>query len=117
MKRRWFQIHLSTALIVMFVASLIIWANTRIFRGGSLLTDGNLVPNQYVVDLNTLFGRGQYIEARGWPFRYQYTLKDNLEFLNLWWSLPMDLVVMVTVLLLTVVVTEHLIRRRDRGRT
>ena len=28
-KRAWFQIHLSTAVVVMFVAGCLIWANTK----------------------------------------------------------------------------------------
>jgi hypothetical protein len=47
--RRWFQIHLSTAVVMMFVAGGFVWANCQLFY----------------------YGRGFYV--RGFPFSFYYS--------------------------------------------
>ena len=40
-KRRWFQIHLSTAIVMMFVAGTMMWINFRL-AGSYVRTEGNI---------------------------------------------------------------------------
>jgi hypothetical protein len=56
MKRRWFQIHLSTAIVMMFAASGLLWLNLRLVRA----THPELIE----------FGPSSrtWIETRGWPY-------------------------------------------------
>jgi hypothetical protein len=60
MKRRYFQIHLLTAVVGMLVASGFLWANTRL-NSQEYLTDLQLNGVEYVVLYSVTF------KWRGWP--------------------------------------------------
>lgn len=58
MKRWWFQIHLSTAIVLMFVAGAILFINFEVQRSYSAVIRN---PTQTVVD---------YYDGWGWPLLY-----------------------------------------------
>ena len=70
MKRRWFQIHLSTAVVLMFVAGGLMWAN---LRARKVEWDGSNIG--YVATRSPAFDYG-------WP---QVILNDHYE-----WKTPFD---------------------------
>lgn len=60
--RRWYQFHLSTALVLMFTASLFLWLNTRQYEDTK---------------------RHLQLFARGWPYAwYVHTPDQELSFRN-----------------------------------
>src|SRR5690242_3240501 len=59
-RRRWFQFHLSTAIVGLFAASLILWAQLREHWRWYELTSFYHHSTSWVSD-------------RGWPFEYQRT--------------------------------------------
>ena len=54
-KRPWFQYHLSTAYIVMLLASVLLWLNVRWYERDD--------PTGYWT----------YVDERGWPFTYLHS--------------------------------------------
>jgi hypothetical protein len=99
-KRRWFQFHLSTAIVLMFVASALLWLNLRQSIGYE--------DRSYVVRL------------RGWPvaFIYEHYWKPFPEWVAepTWvpWGLTLDLGVGVGVLFLMFVLVEKVLLRGNR---
>jgi len=74
MKRRWFQIHLSTAVVLMFVAGII---------GGLNFWGREPRPSDLKI-LRFTMPRHEYLEASerhrhdtafGWPFRFQFAYR------------------------------------------
>src|SRR5579862_7759084 len=65
-----FQIHLSTAIVLMFVAGVLIWANTREHTRSADYTEEG--PTNYLHVI---------IKAYGWPFEYKsvYTSFDTMD--------------------------------------
>ena len=113
MTRKRFQIHLSTAVVLMFVAGGMLWLNTTVFRGGLILTDGKLLKDRFIIDLNTFWGMGN-LKTRGWPFRYHLEIADSFTNGRWWlWSMSFNIAVAVSLVLVVAALTEILIRRRE----
>ena len=77
-KRPWFQIHLSTAVVLMVVAGVLVWANVT--------TQIYISPLSYVVNIPPNDQYDKVIgEKRGWPLAFQDTSEQNVK-----WGLPKD---------------------------
>ena len=95
-KRRWFQFHLSTALILMFSTGIIIWLN---------------------VSRVMLQPRGWPCEMESFEWKRTYTVPAHrVTTLYVNWNvigLLNNIVIGCTILLLIAFVSEYLIRRRE----
>ncbi|HYG77124.1 MAG TPA: hypothetical protein VEK08_19120 [Planctomycetota bacterium] len=102
--RRWFQIHLSTAVVLMFVAGGLVCLNLE-------WNDVYLVPNYFG------FGPLTVWQERGWPFVYweRPSLKAACGVPDrfYWETLIANVLVVTTALVLTFRLSESLIRRRE----
>ena len=58
-KRARLQVHLSTAIILMFAAGALMWANIRL-----------QIVTTYYDEFHRRFEPNWHEEARGWPFRF-----------------------------------------------
>ena len=67
-KRRWFQIHLSTAVVLMITAGALLWANVRLIntRRANIYSEG-LIWSPVGPEEKSLA-----IPERGWPLQYWY---------------------------------------------
>lgn len=97
-KRRWFQIHLSTAVVLMFVAGAILWAN---------------VASHEFVYLNNKSKAWEAIAVHGWPI-YADRPAEHPVYSILWAA---NVIVGFFVLTMTWVFCESLIRRREARKT
>lgn len=100
-RRAWFQLHLSTCVVLMVVAGALVWANTRPLPHWLPLRDAS---------------------ARGWPLEFMTPVLDQTSS-GAWagiiqgWSIGNllgDLGVAFAILTLTAVSCEFAIRRRKR---
>lgn len=109
-KRPWFQLHLSTCVVLMVVAGALMWANLDWKYFG-----GNMSSSEY------LRGWPKYMQGKSvpavpkfrmddheWPF--QYNADMNLE------GVAFNLFVALTILGATALACEFPIRRRERKR-
>jgi len=112
-RRAWFQIHLSTAIVMMFVAGGLMWMNMRLQRFEDLPFDAN--KQEYL--------KIGWIEAYGWP-KYAFIrcplyggsavyreMGVNESFLLSYAAI--NLATAITILLLTTFLCERQIRRRE----
>ena len=94
-KRPLFQIHLLTAVVLMFVAGGLIWAN--------------VAPHSATV-------RDRTFLAAGWPFPFSVPLSGGDDVIEaIWWNQVrplLNVVVWAAIVLGAGVVSEYLIRRR-----
>ena len=122
-KRRWFQFHLSTAIVMMFVAGGLLWANLhhRVVESGSMIWDGPIPgpPGSSGWAMYQRWGYGFPFEAvgtdldvQGCPLR-KNTL-DELSPAWHWVGLLGNLTIGIVVVLLVGSACEWLIRRRER---
>jgi len=122
MKRRWFQIHLSTAVVLMLVAGVLLWANVRERQGHRYVT----LDSEEAAVQSALGIHDPYSVVRGWPFTHQEWLSSKTDIFksallawaeaqvygNLWYpgSLAMNVLVALVILLSTASVCEWRIR-------
>jgi hypothetical protein len=99
-RRAWFQIHLSTAILMMFVAGGLMWAN--------VVEDISYYWVQpYVGDPIRLELRKQ-----GWPIRFtEYYLYDSQK--PNYWKCAADFATALVILAAIAFVCEYFIRRRE----
>jgi hypothetical protein len=119
-KKRLFQFSLATAVVLMFVAAGLLWANLLEHENPGCLLDQKLEWGRVSserVNTDYILGGG----PRGWPFVYlQYVYAGGQRGgLSAWkeWHLlclALDVLLAFAVLLTTAVVCEHLIRRKER---
>jgi hypothetical protein len=101
-KRPWFQFHLSTAIVLMFVASGLLWANLSESPAGNL-SDWGVTVHIY-----------------GWPAKVYWVTSDKTGDGFFWKErggysgLAMDAGAALAVLLAVAVFCEWRIRRRER---
>lgn len=106
MKRRWFQIHLSTAVMLMFCAGGLLWLNVdkRAHTDEFLKSFGVEFENE--LDL---------IYVRGWPFAFE----DNsfLPSWSLWnpYALIGNVVLAALILIMIAALSEFFLRRYRRA--
>jgi hypothetical protein len=111
-RRPWFQFSLMTAIVMMFTASGLLWLNTKPYTVLAAATDSN----QFKVEA----------KAQGWPFCFILTqkpwciaLSSNPECektsLSVGW-LVADALVNLGIVLLSAIVCEGIVRRKDRER-
>jgi hypothetical protein len=103
---KWYQLHLSTLLTVMLLASVVVWLNVR-ERGIGLPA--------------TIYGAGDAGSApeyhgRGWPSAYEVWYYDaaNHRYEWDWTALSLDGIFWILVLIIAGGLIEERIRRADR---
>jgi hypothetical protein len=108
MKRRWFQIHLSTAIVLMFITSALLWANLQL-QNEPLHTRGNEMYGFPFVLLFRWSGEHMLISKHQWfRLNYEWMLSFKGFVLNgLSWS---------SLLLVPAFTLEALIRRAENKR-
>jgi hypothetical protein len=100
-RRPWFQFHLSTAVVLMFVASGLLWASVHEYNEWEPL------------------GYWTLVSKRGWPMAYLRATRLSRGSSALFEqhmsvaSLVLDIAVALAILLATAVVLEWRIRRRQ----
>ena len=127
-KRPWFQFHLSTAVVLMFVAGGLMWANTHC-ESYVLYSDGGGDDGGGCTGNKTYLGRGWPLE---WHFSRFEATPDELSVSSirripgerwrryttspvvLYWRLTLDLTAGFAVIAATSLVCEWSIRRRER---
>jgi hypothetical protein len=101
-KRRFWQIHLSTAITLVFVASGLLWLN--------------LHDQKHSASLVEYFGTENIYEVYGWPWivhNYAYSRQGELFCAQIsWQSAALNVAVAAVVLTGGTVASEFLIRRR-----
>jgi hypothetical protein len=98
---RWFQIHLSTAVLLMFLGGGLIWLNARRYE---TRFDGYPI-NAYGWPTTMYLNSDSYETARGWPV-VQFRPLNAL----------CDVLVSIVILFLAKTTMEIIIRRRERGK-
>ena len=105
-RRFWFQLHLSTAIVLMFVAGGFLWANVREYQLTEEITLG------FRESKNVL-----YWSTRGWPFPYSRTMPDwdiTVERRIVSWNnAMMNLLMARASVVVCVYACEFFIRRRE----
>ena len=104
--RRWFQIHLSTAVVVMVLASILIFVNvterTASWEIGRMLD----------------FSIRRDAVVRGWPIPFQVRLivenREDFDILVKILRVTLNAVIGVIILIVTAIFLEYLIRRRAK---
>lgn len=106
--RRWYQFRLSTALLLMFAASLLLWLNVR--QTEDRTTKNNLLLN-----------------ARGWPYAWHVHIpQQEVHFKQAvgtvresstiqWTHLALNTAIALGILGATAFLTEWTIRRREKS--
>lgn len=107
--RRWFQLHLSTCVIMMFVASGLVWLNVR--ANSNPQFEGNTID---------------YLDGYGWPLYYYYASNGKFTIVDLafavveyglvlneilWKAVCFNGIVSLFVLITTACCCEFLLRR------
>ena len=103
-KRRWFQIHLSSAVVLMFVASGLVWSN--------VIPSSRLLPYVFVYGWPLII----YVDYANLPRNTIDGFGLMSEFGNrefMWLHCFMNLIVMLLVFFGVCVCSEWLIRRRE----
>jgi hypothetical protein len=104
-KRPWLQFHLSTAVVLTFVAAGLLWANVTPCEA----SDFNPFPRS-----SHLIGETwQDTLRRGWPTWYRQEWASGLVEWR-WSILALDTLAASAILLATAALLEWLIRRRER---
>ena len=112
-KRRWFQIHLSTAIVMMFVAGGLLWINMGWERNFLLAAGHPVATHGWPVDGATI--DGMYIvrilssDVLGGRFEFHKGLTFGVIF-N-WWL--MNLLCAIAILVVIAWLLERRIRRRE----
>ncbi len=72
-KRRWFQVHLSTCIVLMFVAAGLVWLN---LKARPAIEQGSIDQNtkSRVGHLEKYYTR---LQIRGWPYEFQNFFEDT----------------------------------------
>jgi hypothetical protein len=130
-KRPWFQFHLSTAIVLMFVAAGLMWLNVTLGELRSL-SQWKAYPGSVQLEDNGPCYSRMYYRGRGWPFSF-----CRVTFFNTPTSIPQtdteapfvnefedsgtlainlvaDLALSVTLLLAVAFCCERVIRLRER---
>src|SRR5437762_2765563 len=106
-KRRFFQTQLSTAVVLMLVAGVLVWANVREREALLKYPDGTVAP-----------ANGPFFEVRdyGWPFVAYRKMHFFTEtwYLHLGPSVLYDALIALAILLVVWQVCEWRIRRREQ---
>ena len=120
-KRPWLQFHLSTAVVLMFVAAGLLWLNmpkqtysakdakvTAIVPGGA---DATPPPAPFPMD----------VWQQGWPLEWRLVLEDTIGGVSPprheetgYWNLTLDIGAALAMLSVVGVACEQIIRRRER---
>jgi hypothetical protein len=90
-------VHLSTGVVMMFVAGVLLWLNTRPCVDGyasTIFLDG--------------ICRATPFYAQGWPLRFTGRMPDVVQM-----NLAIDVGSAVMILMATAIICERLIRRRE----
>ncbi len=108
-RRRWFQFHLSTAIVLMFVAAGLLWINVRI-------DPATIVHLPYIPpDSNVTFSPPLGVaDCRGWPWYFH--MKPDVMSWYEWHYGPLlgDAAVVLAILVAVAFLCEWRIRRRER---
>jgi hypothetical protein len=117
-RRRWLQLHLSTCIVLMFVAGALVWANARnrfVWSPTAAPAREMLLPTSQEQDFDGVYG---------WPSKYyeRYILRShNMDVpaappTRIWHAdgVCYDTATALTILFVAAVSIEFLIRRRER---
>ena len=98
-RRAWFQLHLSTAIVLMFVAGGLLWANIRVQEVSSIY------PFPFLIEY-----------ARGWPMLYlnysRVGAPPNDQYWT-WLNLLINLLCSIGLLTVVAAISERVLRRRE----
>ena len=105
-RRAWFQLHLSTCVVMMVVAGGAIWINIVPYPLG-YMQSANLPPLDYPVP-------GMAVQ-RGWPSTYYQQASDPTRSGQWdWVNLALDAFTGIAVIITATIPYEYLLRRRAR---
>jgi len=82
--RKLFQLHLSTALVLMFVAAGLVWLNVREVKTGNYEKPWTYVP----VSMSLLSNAKVLTHARGWPWYFQSYWYESWVYPEIYGSAP-----------------------------
>ena len=114
-KRRWFQIHLSTAVVLMITSGVLLWANLTTEPEVEMWSVSRNMTNWHTI-----------IRGRGWPIRRARIFPSNKfpkdvlrRFKQNEWefdAIALNGLIALTILAALGVTLEWMIRRRERAR-
>jgi hypothetical protein len=100
-RRRWLQLHLATCIVLMFVAGVLAWANLRDPGGGDVCSEpGESLPFE-----------DRYC---GWPYCWHSHEMKSDPMRVYWKPLALDAAIGLAILSVAGVLTEMLLRHRER---
>ena len=111
-RRKRFQVHLSTAVVLMFVAAVWIWLNTISSKGGPYIILDNEEAAMSIVN-----GYEPFYYHYGWPVRflesYSNTISPEFSFIRIFsgWALALDVTLGFIAIILVCVGCEWWIHR------
>jgi hypothetical protein len=113
-KRRFFQLHLSTLIVLMFVAGALVWANVTLQRGNwpSYIDDGYTwgAPPESPPDPN-VYPVVWTPKMRGWPEPYRQWFREEPYDVDVL-PLLVDVLAAASLIAATAFLCEYLIRRQ-----
>jgi len=108
-KRRWFQVHLSTAIALMLVSAVLVWANMRV-QDVPYENHADLFRANYGWPLTAV-----YREAEKWPIgSLLYPIGESYYVIDWEKGVPLNCSSALAILAATAFACEWLIRRRER---
>jgi hypothetical protein len=117
MKRRWFQIHLSTAVVLMLAAGILLWAN--IGRSREYIVDYDFTRTPPLPILNSYVSYGWPVSAELGPPSILFVVDGSginlpielprTNYARAWLNVPIAL----ALLMLMCVACEHIVGRRE----
>lgn len=137
-RRSWFQLHLSTAIVLMFVAGGLLWANVHLFPGDKRRYDIYTgMKNPWGWGYHAVYKLSHFdIQEYGWPMTLhatsQSTPHDPETYLDSesmdstmhldtsgllkdpsWFSIPVNVMAAMAILVCCALLCEWLISRRE----
>jgi hypothetical protein len=105
MKRRWFQIHLSTALVLMVVASWVLYLNLPVRFSEYIVTSG--WPSVAYLDFDIrFFSSDPDVHTEKWTHSFDVHRVH-------WGGAAVNVLVAAAILFVTMRASEFIIRRRE----
>ena len=103
--RRWFQFHLSTAVVVMIVAGVLIWMNLRDI--------GSYSEERQTNSAFALLWHNYSERYCGWPYCWHSRNSLMDPFHIIWTPFIIDSLIIIGIVIVIASALEYLIRRRE----
>ncbi|HYG78512.1 MAG TPA: hypothetical protein VEK08_26165 [Planctomycetota bacterium] len=106
--KRWFQIRLSTAIILMLLAGVFLGANTITRESRGVIVGPSANAGDRLIHIS--------VQGRGWPLFFEFGTTNDLNNQSVF-NFCVNLALALTILAATGIVAEFIARRKDHQAT